>query len=605
SCNFEHLIQCLPNSTGFPPSTLFTSAMNFEKCIFTQMFFSPFAKSTWTNRYSNCTISGGINAAAISDGSFYQCSIVFDGCTITPGPSYTIQILNNDGVIKFVNCTFPALAGAGNAFNMYMYGDATHLLTASSFLTTTVVFDNCVFAPAAGSYGLSITSNAPGTVTPFARFVVTNCRFQTGKAINNANVSNLSVSECTMDDGTITNAASCNTYVTNCKVTANFDATKHFGLKDDGTVVGTNLIVRGSETIYNTSDASKSVALVTDTSGNLGITPVGPGIKLYYATDPAQVTTIDTLSNGVLTITPSGRHTYFYSDEFVFSADNSKYIQINVDNNGYGTLATIGGAAYLSTNSGTTFNVAKTTDASAVGTAAMTVQGGLSIAHKTHAGDSITIHNQTDTSKLNVLQTENPTGNLLITSAAQVKLVTPMWDELCLLSSARVAPPPATTAPDITTLGNTILGYPIQMYVFPHGATKTIQFMGQLPHNWKINTQIIPHAHLAVTTAPSLDANFVLSWFITNSDGGSISPYDSYEETKARTLTGLGSGSVFTLAFTAQTPSAITGASALIFGQFTRTGLDAADTSSDQVWLAGLDFFIQKDAINGTTTAVY
>ncbi|MDR3540318.1 MAG: hypothetical protein P4L69_05045, partial [Desulfosporosinus sp.] len=47
SCNFEHLIQCLPNSTGFPPSTLFTSAMNFEKCIFTQMFFSPFAKSTW------------------------------------------------------------------------------------------------------------------------------------------------------------------------------------------------------------------------------------------------------------------------------------------------------------------------------------------------------------------------------------------------------------------------------------------------------------------------------------------------------------------------------------------------------------------------------
>ena len=205
-----------------------TTAVNFEKCIIPWMTFSPFGKATWTNRYSNCTVTGPINLAAISTGTFFGTDIRFEGCTITPGPTFTIQLNGNEGTIKFVNCLFPCASGVGNAFNIYMYGDGSHPLTTTMFSNSTIIFDSCIFAPDSTSYGLSITTNTPAVLNTFKNLLLTNCKFTTGYAVNNACVANLKMSNCVMENGTITNAAGCYTDLTNCIGAVTSTAPKSF-----------------------------------------------------------------------------------------------------------------------------------------------------------------------------------------------------------------------------------------------------------------------------------------------------------------------------------------------------------------------------------------
>lgn len=208
---------------------------------------------------------------------------------------------------------------------------------------------------------------------------------------------------------------------------------------------------------------------------------------------------------------------------------------------------------------------------------------------KTIKGD-VVVANATDPSKFGTLSADG-SANLSLT-APIVKLGTPLWSDLQMISSIRGG----GTAPSFSSFITMSGSYPIYLYSFSNG--DIVYFQGQMPHNWVQNSLIYPHIHVATTS--NMSANTV-TWRMVYSVVNKITDVITTTPTDNQTsqVTGLTAYTptmvMFPSSGAGKTITGITGSSALIIGMLTR---DSGSYGSG-MFLIALDFHIQMDNVNG------
>lgn len=293
NCRLEALYNPLPNTySGHQvPSDLFQT-MKFIGCSLWAMAASVYNDNqTHDLRFTNCTFGNFANGGYAYNGTpdpgkgIIKNSVYnFDNCVFdqnlwgVTSSSYNIGLgVQFGGQINLNGCKFIGTDGGTFSIEPLKFS-MIESAGMKSFLKCYVKINNCLFlgTNTAGLYGLNIDSNGTNNALEIGGFEVTNCKFINCAAVRNCNIMGLKVSNCTFDDGTVSNNPFSGTGITttlfNCSAKTNQSAGYNCGVvsasQNSATYGGTCVFANGLTTpgvISQTAsvDLSKTVWYAT------------------------------------------------------------------------------------------------------------------------------------------------------------------------------------------------------------------------------------------------------------------------------------------------------------------------------------------------------
>ena len=174
------------------------------------------------------------------------------------------------------------------------------------------------------------------------------------------------------------------------------------------------------------------------------------------------------------------------------------------------------------------------------------------------------------------------------------KLYIPAWDDFIVqIGQSRL---PASAAPNVVSyLGSEVLS-------FSKTATNTVTFTAQIPHAYKAGSAIEFHVHVVYPNAGAGNSRWQCSYNWANIDA----EFDATSTTStAVTIASPNTARrhqvielVETIAGTGKTLSS------MLLCSVSRLGGDGADDYDDVIYMIGVDFHIQRDAIGSRAERV-
>lgn len=167
------------------------------------------------------------------------------------------------------------------------------------------------------------------------------------------------------------------------------------------------------------------------------------------------------------------------------------------------------------------------------------------------------------------------------------KLYTPAWDDFIVqIAASRL---PASAAPSVVGyLGTEVLS-------FSKTATNTIPFNVQIPHSYKAGSNVEFHCHVVYPNAGTGNSRWqcTYNWANINAEFGATST-TSTAVTIASPNTARRHQLIELVASITGTGKSL---SSILLCSLSRLGGDGADDYDDVIYLIGVDFHLQKDAL--------
>ena len=162
------------------------------------------------------------------------------------------------------------------------------------------------------------------------------------------------------------------------------------------------------------------------------------------------------------------------------------------------------------------------------------------------------------------------------------KPYTPAWDDLRAPATA-INPPGAASDPtfDATNIG----------WLFDAGSTEILLIIMQMPHSWKLGSEIRPHVHWEPTSTNTGNVYWRMEYKWTNTDDTEAGTYTTINMLDA------GDGTAYKHQLASFDPISGTGKtlSSLLSIKLSRIGGDATDTYTGDALLKEFDIHYQVD----------